>query len=144
MSRSSVQTAPWLSLPLLLAAYATFSWFLHDSNVSWLAWGAIITFTLLEALLLTAFSQGFRSIIRGWLLSDAGYFAAIICGAILAAFALIWIKIFSYILVVVSAELLARLDLQNIGCNKWRTFVLLTLVSFSGLAVGIAAEAINR
>lgn len=136
---TSILKSPILSLILLFAAYTTFSWFLHRSNVSWLAWVIVIGFSLGEALLLTAFASGLRSLIRSWLESDVGYFSTVICSAFLVAIALVWFKVFSYILVVVAAELLARLDLLNAGCHRWKTFWILTLVSLAGLMVGLIA-----
>ena len=130
---------PWLALILLLAAYATFSWFLYASNVTWLAWTGVLVFTLAEALLLTTFSKGLRILIRTWLTSDIGYFTTIVCSAFLVAIALVWIRVFSYVLVVLSAELLARLELQQRRCNRWQSFVVLTVVSFTGLGLGLGA-----
>lgn len=131
---------PWLSLALLLLAYATFSWFLYVSHVSWLAWAGVIMFTLAEALLLTTFSRGLRLVFRQWLTSDIGYFTLIIFGAFLVAIALVWIRIFSYIVVVVSSEVLARLELQQLGCNRWQSFIVLSLLSFVGLGIGLGAS----
>jgi hypothetical protein len=139
MTRSPIPKTPVVSLVLLFGAYTTFSWFLHSANVSWIAWLGVISFSLLEALLLTTFSSGLRTVVRSWLESDVGYFTVVILGAFLMAVALVWIKVFSYILMVVAAELLARLDLQNAGCRRWRAFFVLTFVSFAGLAVGLIA-----
>lgn len=140
VTRSPLAKVPLLSLALLFAAYTTFSWFLHSANINWLAWFAVASFSLVEALLLTTFSGGLRLIVRSWLESDVGYFTVVILGAFLMAVALVWIKVFSYILVVVAAELLARLELQNVGYHRWRAFFILTSVSFAGLAVGLAAD----
>lgn len=140
VSQSPIPKTPLVSLTLLFAAYTTFSWFLHSGNVNWIAWLVVISFCLLEALLLTTFSSGLRAVVRSWLESDVGYFTVVILGAFLLAVALVWIKVFSYILVVVSAELLARLDLQSAGCRRWKAFLILTSVSLAGLAVGLAAD----
>jgi hypothetical protein len=137
--RSPIPKTPLVSLLLLFGAYTTFSWFLHNAEVSWLAWGLVIGLSLLEALLLTTFSHHWRSVVRSWLESDLGYFTTVICSAFLLTMTLVWIQVASYILVVVSAELLARLDLQNSGYRRWRAFAILTLVSLAGLAVGLIA-----
>jgi hypothetical protein len=134
-----VKPFPWIALTLLLVAYATFSWFLYASNVTWLAWTAVLVFTLAEALLLTTFSRGLRRLIRGWLISDVGYFVTIICSAFLVVIILVWVQVFSYILVLIAAELLARLELQQHRCNRWQSFLVLTIVSFIGLGLGLSA-----
>ncbi|MGJ3252603.1 MAG: hypothetical protein ACFE0J_15965 [Elainellaceae cyanobacterium] len=135
-----MKQSPWLSLALLLAAYSTFSWFLHRSTVTWLVWALAAVFALSQALLLTAFSDGFRLIINSWLRSDAGYFTSVVVAAMLVAIAFVWINIFGYILVLVAAEMLARLDLQNAGLNRTQSLAVLTITSFAGLAVGWTAS----
>ncbi|TVQ23815.1 MAG: hypothetical protein EA367_02080 [Leptolyngbya sp. DLM2.Bin15] len=128
---------PWLALGLLLLAYTTFSWFLYAAHVTWLAWAAVLMFTLAEALLLTTFSKGVRSLVRSWLASDVGYFTTIICAAFLVVIALVWVRVFSYVVMVLAAELLARLELQQWQKGRWQSFVILSLVSFAGLGLGL-------
>jgi hypothetical protein len=135
---------PWLALGLLLLAYTTFSWFLYASHVSWLAWSAVLVFTLGEALLLTTFSRSLRRLVRSWLLSDIGYFTTIVCVAFLAAIALLWIRVFSYVVMIVASELLARLELQQCQCSRWQSFVVLSLVSFAGLGLGLGSGYLLR
>lgn len=131
---------PWLSLTILLAAHSTFSWFLYHATVTWLVWTLAFTFTVLQALLLTTFSQGFRAFLSRWLRSDVGYFTVVITGAFFVTVALVWIQIFSYILVLVSAEILARLDLQNNNFNRLQSLLILSTVSLTGLVIGWVAS----
>lgn len=127
---------PWLSLCLLFIAYTSFSWFVARTTVSWLTWSLAITFTLLQALLLTTLFARLRLFARRWLQSDLGYFCLVLIAAISVTFALVWFRAFGYCLVVLAAEILARLDLQNMGCNRVQSLIVLTLVSFTGLVVG--------
>lgn len=136
----SIKRIPWLSFGLLLLAYSTFSWFLYSLTVSWVVWALVIAFALVQALLLTAFADSFRTVIDNWLRSDLGYFASVVIGALFVAFAFVWIRVFSYVLVLVAAEMLARLDLQNAGFNRVQSLLLLTLVSLVGLALGQVAN----
>jgi hypothetical protein len=141
MKQASQRSLPWLSLLLLLTAYSTFSWFLYKSlDVTWVVWLLVLSLTLLEALLLTTLSKGLRLFVRSWLTSDVGYFASIIFMAMFVVFALVWVKVFSYVLVVVCAELLARLELQSAAFKRWQSFWILTGVSITGLALGLAAD----
>lgn len=127
---------PFLSLGLLLTAYATFGWFLYRETAPWLIWFAVIVFTLGQALLLTTFATGLRIFIRKWLRSDIGYFSIVILSALSIAFVLVWYHTFAYVLIVIASELLARLDLQSAGYDAWQTLSILTIVSILGLAVG--------
>lgn len=126
----------WLSLLLLLAAYTTFSWFLYHATVTWFVWLLAGLFALGQALLLTAFSDGFKALINAWLRSDAGYFTTVMIAALFVAIAFVWVDIFGYILVLLAAEALARLDLQNAGLNRTQSLVILTMTSLSGFGIG--------
>lgn len=155
---------PWLSLVILFAAYTTFSWFLihtlafvrclpeeaaqpsrvfidclSQPTAAWL-WGAVVVFTLLQALLLTTWFDRFKTFVGRWLKSDVGYFTLIIMGSISITMALVWLRTFGYILVLISAEILARLELQTAGFNRWQSLFFLTLFSLAGLAAGWSAS----
>ncbi|NJR40890.1 MAG: hypothetical protein HC781_21205 [Leptolyngbyaceae cyanobacterium CSU_1_4] len=135
---------PWLSLGILFSAYATFSWFLTHWVISrinagqavWAVWALVLSCTLLQALLLTTLFDGVKHFFRKWLKSDIGYFSLIMLGSLGVTAALVWFKLFGYVLVLVSAEILVRLDLQNAHLNRWQSLAVLTLVSVAGLAVG--------
>lgn len=130
------KSLPWLSLGLLLAAYSTFSWYVYHLTITWVVWVGVIAFALLQALLLTTFGQGFKSLISRWLSSDTGYFTTVLALAFLATTVLVWIHIFGYLITVIAAEILARLDLQNRGFGREQSLTILTLVSLVGLLVG--------
>ncbi|MEO0407804.1 MAG: hypothetical protein AAF289_10680, partial [Cyanobacteria bacterium P01_A01_bin.135] len=93
---------PLLSPLLMLLAYGSFGWFLsHQANEVWM-WLAAIAFILGQVLMLTVFTHRSKLIIDSWLRSDLGYFSCVILGALLVAFAFIWVRIFGYILVVLA------------------------------------------
>jgi hypothetical protein len=131
-----VKKLPLLSLSILFGAYSTFSWLLTQSTTTWLAWTVVLTFTLLQALLLTTWFNGVKRVAGRWLRSDVGYFSLIIVVSLSFTMALVWFKVFGYFLVLVSAEILARLDLQNAGFSRLQSLVVLTLFSLAGLALG--------
>jgi hypothetical protein len=139
-SAEAVKKLPWLSLSLLLAAYSTFSWVLYHATVPWLVWAAALAFAIAQSLLLTTLSEGFRVFLSKWLKSDVGYFTVVLSSAFFIAFALVWIQIFSYVAVLVAAEVLARLDLQNAGFNRSQALMVLTIVSTLGLLIGWSAS----
>ncbi len=126
---------PWLSLLLLLAAYSIFSWFLIRTLGS-LAWLLAAGIAIAQALLLTTWLNGLKRFARLWLRSDIGYFTLILLLSLGSTLALVWSKTAGYCLVILSAELLARLDLQNAGYNRWQSLLMLMLVSSVGLWLG--------
>lgn len=155
---------PLLSLAILFAAYSTFGWFLThllpfsgcfpqeqvhrlqdlfqcltQSTVIWL-WGFVLIFTLLQALLLTTWFNGLKIFVNRWLKSDVGYFTLILVTSLGITMALVWLKTLGYFLVLLAAEILARLDLQNAGFNRWQSLIVLTSFSLAGLAVGWLAS----
>ena len=135
-----VKKFPVVSLLLLLVAYGTFSWFLYQSTAPWMVLLVVTTVALTEALLLTTLSRGLRAAIRGWLKSDIGYFSVVLIGAFSIALVLVWHHIFEYIFLVLAAEILARLDLQMAGLNRWQSLAVLSIVSLLGLALGWIAS----
>jgi hypothetical protein len=136
--RSAPKTyaSPWLSIILLLIAYTTFSHFLTKVTHSWWAWGAVLAFTWGEALLLTTWFDGVKFFFARWLKSDVGYFSLIIVGALSVTMALVWFKIFGYFVVLLSAEVLAKLDLQNARFSRLQSLLVLESITLVGLAVG--------
>jgi hypothetical protein len=148
MQSPTVRPIPWLSLSILFSAYATFSWFLthwfathvDEAIAEWAVWALVLSLTLLQALLLTTLFDGVKRFFRRWLRSDVGYFSLILIGSMSVTAALVWFKMFGYFLVLVSAEILARLDLQNANLNRWQSLGILTLVSVLGLAAGWGAR----
>lgn len=127
---------PWLSLSLLLAAYSTFSWYVYHLTITWVVWLCVIGFAVLQALLLTTFAQGFKAMVGRWLSSDTGYFTTVLSLAFLATTVLVWAHVFGYLITVIAAEVLARLDLQNRGFSRAQSLFILTLVSLTGLVIG--------
>jgi hypothetical protein len=117
-------------------AYSSFGWFLIKTTAPLLVWIVVALFALIQALLLTTLFDGLRDFARRWLRSDLGYFTLIMISALGFTFALVWFKTFGYFLMLVAAEILTRLDLQNSGFSRLQSLLILTLVSLAGLAVG--------
>jgi hypothetical protein len=136
---------PRLSLLLLLLAYATFSWFfthtfahaLTFSTVAYLAWGLVLAFTLLQALLLTTLFSRLKRLLARWLRSDAGYFILILVSSMSLILAFIWNEVAIYFVLLSAAELLARLDLERARVSRLQALLILTLISMTGLAIGL-------
>ncbi|MCU0525944.1 MAG: hypothetical protein MUF72_14065 [Elainella sp. Prado103] len=131
---------PWFSLLLLFAAYTTFSWFLIHATAPPLAWIGVLSFTVIQSLLLTTWFDSLKRFVRLWLRSDIGYFTLIMVFALGSTGILVWFKTFGYFLVLIAAEVLTRLELQNAGFTRIQALFLLTLFSLAGLATGWAAS----
>lgn len=130
-------TNPVFSTILLLVTYIMLSWFLYQTTAPWLVWVLALVFAIVQASLLTTLSEGLRRFISNWLKSDLGYFSIIALGAFSITIILVWFHVFEYFLMVVGAELLARLDLQNAGLNRWQSLGVLTITSIVGLSAGL-------
>jgi hypothetical protein len=116
------------------------SWFLYQTTAPWIVWVLALVFAIVQASLLTTLSEGLRRFISKWLKSDIGYFSIIALGAFSITIILVWFHVFEYFLMVVGAELLVRLDLQNAGLNRWQSLGVLTITSVVGLSVGLIAS----
>ena len=127
---------PLLSALLLLLSYGSFAWFLSHQGVGAIMWAVAIAFALAQVLLLTVLADSSKLAVDAWLRSDLGYFSCVILGALLVAFAFIWVRVFGYILVAIATTMLMRLDLQLVGFTRLQAWLLLTLLSLSGLAMG--------
>lgn len=136
----AVKKLPWLSLALLLAAYTTLSWLLYRSNVTWQLWAIVLGLALTQAFLLTTFSRGVQRFFGNWLRSDLGYFSVVLLLAMLGVFFLAWFHFFGHLLVLLAAEILARLDLRRAGYTRIQALTILVLVSLMGLGVGGTAH----
>jgi hypothetical protein len=133
-----VKKIPWLSLTLLLLSYITFSWYLHQSNQNWFVWLEVLVFTLVQTLLLTTFSEAVESFIGRWLNSDIGYFSAILLLSLFTIAALVWVHVFGRVMLIIAAQILARLDLQHSGFNKLQALLFLSAISILGIGAGWA------
>ncbi|MEG4014848.1 MULTISPECIES: hypothetical protein [unclassified Microcoleus] len=131
----------WLSLTLLFVTYFIFGWKLSEFDVPpHLTWFFAVAAVLVLAIALSFPLKSTKRFIVRWISSDAGAFISIIVGALLAVIVFTWMHLFVTGLVLTSAGALARLDIQLFGHHRWRTFVILTAVSMSGLGLGGGIE----
>ncbi len=129
---------PRLSLSLLLVAYVIFGKFLTLTTHSQFLWGMAIAWGLLVAIVLMHPLQGLQGVIKRWFKSDTVAFCALVALAAFASIFLTWFKLFMPIVMMVSAEFLARIDLQTSEFNELQTCCLLTATAWIGLGLGWA------
>lgn len=129
--------SPWLSWLLLLLAYITFGQFLHESgaDTSLYGWVIGVVFAIALAAIMTIFWKPSQKILLLGFKSDAGYSIMVLGLASLAVVAVVELRFFSYILMLVAASLLARVDTLLIAVNTQVAFLILTFLPLLGLAL---------
>lgn len=131
----------WVSLTLLFVTYFTFGWQLSEFDVSpHLTWFLAIASILVLDIVLSFPMRNTKALIKGWFSSDIGAFLAISVGAFVAVVVFAWLHLFATCLLLISAGVLARLDIQISGWKDWRAFVVLTTISLGGVGLGGAIE----
>jgi hypothetical protein len=132
----SLKKLPKLSLMLLLVTYTALGWILSASKSPWYTLLLAAALVLLLAETLAAPFSNIRKIILRTLSSDINAFVIVLVVSFLAAAIVIWIDIVIRFLVLVSAGLLARLDLYRAGLGQWQAFWILTVICLIGFALG--------
>lgn len=125
----------WLSFFILLIAYITFGWFLKSEQASSLSWILSIAFAISQAAILTLLWRPAREFALLGFQSDAGYFVMVLCLASLAVAALAWLHVFAYLLVMVAAALLVRVDLLAMELGNILSFLALAGIPMLGLGL---------
>ncbi|NJL85722.1 MAG: hypothetical protein HC886_06660 [Leptolyngbyaceae cyanobacterium SM1_1_3] len=124
----------WLSFALLFSIYATFGWFLHLWQVSQLTWALVIIFVVLKAGVLTVLWKSTREFVLLGFQSDMGYLIMVLLLASLFVTALVWLQVFAYILMIVAAGLLVRVDLLTQSIDDVIAFATLLIIPLLALA----------
>ncbi|PPT10721.1 hypothetical protein CKA32_001236 [Geitlerinema sp. FC II] len=137
---SEIKTRPWISFGLFLVTYMNLGWVLSDSEASrwpWI-WGIGLTILLAEAL--ASPWSVVRNVAVRWLKSDIRGFITALLAAFVAVIFLTWLHVSSHIILLASAGLLFRLDVQIAGLSDLQAFLLLLGTSMSGLGLGWLAH----
>jgi hypothetical protein len=127
---------PWLSLLMMFGSYAMIGNVLTNINyTSVIFWFIVIgsfTISLLYLHPLTDLSR----FLKRWFASDAVAFCAFVMLAAFLSILLNWFKMFLPVMLVLSTEGVARLDLQAGEYTELQAFVLLVITTGLGLGVG--------
>lgn len=127
---------PWLSASLLFITYANFGWVLVQLDAPYWAWMTSIGAILLIAEALASPWSIIRAVVSRGMASDTQTFWVAMFGSCLVVVCLTWVHISSHGLILVTAGTLVRLDAQRLAMKGWQAFLLLTIVSLGGLALG--------
>ena len=132
---TSVMTSHWLSWALLILAYATFGQLLHSDGVDTVIWLATLGFVVIKASILTLIWTPVRNFALKGFRTDMGYSIMVLVLASLAVLAAVHFNTFAYVMVMVAAALLVRVDCLLDGMGDRRSFLTLVLLSLIGLGL---------
>lgn len=161
MKTTAAKRIPWLSLLLLMVAYASFGWSvcyyafpLVDALPRGLSTQEMFDRVLLKpalpkvALLMMiggslflslAFMRplsNFTRFVNRWFKSDTIAFLTIAILAGMIAVILYWLQVFLFVMTIGAAGALARIDLQVNRCSDFQSFWILSTTSLVGLITG--------
>lgn len=129
---------PKLSLTLLVIAYINLGKFLSTLPSPLISWSIAITSIFFLAWLSTLSWSGESGLVTRGLRSDAATFTIITVSSALISVVLLWWHFFTYVLLILAAEILARIDLQAVYYKPAKAFWILLITSCLGLGFGWA------
>ncbi|MGF1460218.1 MAG: hypothetical protein ACFBSG_14480 [Leptolyngbyaceae cyanobacterium] len=130
-----VITSYWLSWGLLILAYATYGQLLHSTQTDEYIWYVTVGFVIVKAGMLTLFWAPVRDFALRGFQSDVGYSIMVLVLASLAVVAVVQFRAFAYIVVLIAAALLVRVDCLIDGLSDRRSFLTLILLALIGLGI---------
>lgn len=125
-----------ISFSLLLLTYANFGWMLATWATSIGTWAIAICIILLLSELLASPWSIIRLFTVRWLKSDRRAFLTSLLGGVLIVFLLIHLDWLANLMLLLSAGLLVRLDLQVANLSGWQSFIVLLSVASLGISLG--------
>ena len=133
--RPSLLKSHWLSWGLLVVAYATYGQLLHADESSQYVWLATLVFAVAKAGVLTLLWQPTRDFVLKGFKTDVGYSVMVLLLASLTVLAVVQIRAFAYIVVLIAAALLVKVDCLIDGMGDRLAFTTLLLLSLIGLGL---------
>jgi hypothetical protein len=126
----------WLSWGLLTLAYATYGQLLHNYDSSQLMWWVTLAFVVIKASVLTLLWRPVRDFVLKGFKTDVGYSIMVLALASFAVLAVTQFRTFAYMVVLITAALLVKVDCLVDGMGDRLSFF--TLVSLSLVGLGIS------
>ncbi len=135
-----MKTFPGVSLTLVVLAYGSLGWLISQAHSPWYVWLTGVTgiLFLLSALTTPWLKMADYSII--FFKSDTRTFAFSVLAAFLFFLMIAWFKVFLDTLVIISANILLRIDVQRCGLGERQSFLITSIFSFTGLALGVIMQ----
>lgn len=164
--KSWLEKMPWLSLCILFLTYMLFGWSITEQALSWtellletgeninllieedtilvsihliaLATIIIITFFLTTPIALITF------VYKESVGSDVKAFISVFVWSLFLVIIVCYFSFFADFFVMISAAILARFDLQKLGCKNWQTFIIILFLAISAFSVGVVSFQIKN
>jgi hypothetical protein len=127
---------PWLSLLLLFGNYALMGRLLAHGAYSTEVTCFLVAGSFAVALIYLHPLADLSRFVRRWFSSDTLAFSTFVIIAATVSILLNWFNLFMPVLMILTTEGLARIDLQANEYDEWPTFFILVVVTGLGLAVG--------
>ena len=124
-----------LSYILLLITYTTFGRYLQASETPRLGWIITVLFAITLAGVMTTFWKPARNLALLGFRSNVGSLVMVLLAASLAVLVLSWVHFFTYILVIIAASLLVRIDALTLDLSNIPTFLILVGLAITGLGL---------
>jgi hypothetical protein len=146
---------------LIPSVYGVFGWSIAHERLSWSDWliarGDEMNWTLTSewleiiiyalavvivlsiALGLTLFSEQISVIFSSWVKTDTRAIFSILGWSLAIVFIFHKWAVFSRVLILLSATILGRLELQEAGYNRWQVFLILIFLCLGSFGLGIWA-----
>ncbi|MEL6762045.1 MAG: hypothetical protein AAFO87_00060 [Cyanobacteria bacterium J06607_6] len=124
-----------MSWGLLILAYATYGQLLHADESGRYVWLVTLVFAVAKAGVLTLLWQPTRDFVLKGFKTDVGYSVMVLLLASLTVLAVVQIRAFAYIVVLIAAALLVKVDCLIDGMGDRLAFTTLFLLSLIGLGL---------
>ena len=135
-----MKSFPWVSLTLVVLAYGSLGWLISQAQLPWFVWLTVVTAILFLLSALTTPWLKIADYSIFFFKSDARGFAFSILAAFLFFLMLAWFRVFLDTLLIISANILLRIDVQTSGLGERQTFFLTSIFSLTGLALGAVMQ----
>jgi hypothetical protein len=136
--KSSRQQLPWLSLLLLFGNYVLLGHLLARGAYSFAATCFLVGGSFAVALIYLHPLADLSRFVRRWFASDSDTvaFSTFVIVAAMISILLNWFQLFLPVMMILTTEGLARIDLQANEYEEWPTFLILVLITGLGLGCG--------
>ncbi|MBW4446722.1 MAG: hypothetical protein KME38_07565 [Spirirestis rafaelensis WJT71-NPBG6] len=135
-----MKSFPWVSLTLVVLAYGSLGWLISQAQLPWFVWLTVVTAILFLLSALTTPWLKIADYSIFFFKSDTRGFAFSILAAFLFFLMLAWFRVFLDTLLIISANILLRIDVQTCGLGERQTFFLTSIFSLTGLALGAVMQ----
>lgn len=134
MGKEQMQ-ATWVSSLLLVVAYSTYGQLLHHAGVNETIWLISLGFVVVKASVFTLLWRPTRRLLLLGFQSDAGYSIMVLVLASLAVVVVVQFRAFAYIVVLIAAAILVRVDCLIQRLSDRATFLVLLGLPLLGLGL---------